>query len=421
MSVRTDPLAWVAEHVERAELEVTPIALADSDAWRWSEGAIVHRSGRFFRVIGHRDADGVSAQPLLDQREVGTLCSIHRPAIRPEILVQAKAEPGTVGVVQLAPSIQATASNADRAHGGEAPPLQQVARDGGIETVSSVLASEQGTRFYGKRNANVLARPLRTLPDSDAHRWLAVDELLELTALDHVVNTDLRSVLVSAPWQLLVGRAPFTRRRDELSSWLAASWAHAGDPQTVRARVAEAAAAVPPGRIVPLDELPGWALTDTGIAPVAGGRFAVRQIMVRVVGREVPRWDQPIVDSTGEGLVELWLRADGPVPRLAFRLVAEPGLAHRVELTASRVVVPGDTPAEPSVGAVVARAAQSDEGGRFYRDVSDYRLLLVEPAMGADDPDLLWLTVGEVATLLAEGRWFTNEARSALALLLPWL
>ncbi len=421
MSAALDPLAWVAEQVERAELEVTPIALADSEQWRWHEGAIVHRSGRFFRVIGHRDADGVAAQPLIDQREVGTLCGIHRPALRPELLVQAKAEPGTVGVVQLAPSIQATASNADRVHGGEAPPLQQAAREGAIETLSSVVASEQGTRFFGKRNANVLARPTRALPDSDAHRWLAVDELLDLTAVDHLVNTDLRSVLVSAPWPLLVGRTPFTRRRDELGRWLTESAQHEGDPAAVRAAVSRAAAAVVPGRTLPLDELPGWSRTDAGIAPQGGGVFAVRQIAVRVAGREVPHWDQPIVDSAGDGLVELWLRADGPVARLGFRLAAEPGLAHGVELTGSRVVAPGDPLPEPTPAPVLARVAQSDEGGRFYRDVSEYRLLLVEPTMGEGDPAVLWLSLGEVMTLLAEGRWFTNEARSALALLLPWL
>lgn len=421
MSAALDTLAWVAEQVERAELEVTPIALADSEQWRWHEGAIVHRTGRFFRVVGYRDDDGVAAQPLIDQREVGTLCGIHRPARRPELLVQAKAEPGTVGVVQLAPSIQATASNADQVHGGEAPPLQQAARQGAIDTISSVIASEQGTRFFGKRNANVLARPTRALPASDAHRWLAVDELLELAALDHVVNTDLRSVLVSAPWQLLVDRTPFTRRRDELGGWLAASLQEAGDPHAVRVAVTRAAAAVVPGRIESLDELPGWSRTASGIASDDGAAFAVRQIAVRVAGREVPHWDQPIVDSAGEGLVELWLRADGPVARLGFRLVAEPGLAHGVELTGSRVTPPGHPLPDPTPAPVLARVAQSDEGGRFYRDVSEYRLLLVEPSAGEGDPALLWLTLGEVATLLAEGRWFTNEARSALALLLPWL
>jgi len=39
----------------------------------------------------------------------------------PHYLVQAKAEPGNYGLVSLSPSVQATFSNLERAHGGRAP------------------------------------------------------------------------------------------------------------------------------------------------------------------------------------------------------------------------------------------------------------------------------------------------------------
>ena len=428
MSLELDTLAWVAEQVERAELEVTPISLDESQEWRWRDGAIVHRSGRFFRVIGVESGgrdDEPRHQPLIDQPEIGTLCSIHRRADLAELLVQAKAEPGTVGVVQLAPSIQATASNADQVHGGEAPPLQQAARAGAIEQVSRVVASEQGSRFLGKCNANVLARQVAELPSSMAHRWLPVDELLELAAVDQVVNTDLRSVLVSAPWRYLVDREPFRRRDDQLGRWLSASWSATGDAAIARDRVGSAAAEVAPSRVVRLDALSGWRRTDEGVSrdgtsALEGRGFRVRQIDVRVAGREVPHWDQPIIDSLGPGVVELWMRVDGRHPRFGFRLAAEPGLATGVELTATVVTSPGDTQPSSTVGLVLAQVAQSDEGGRFFHDVSDYRLVLADDPDSAGD-DVLWLALGDVDVLLAEGRWFTNEARSALALVLPWL
>ena len=40
--------------------------------------------------------------------------------------------------------------------------------------------------------------------------------------------------------------------------------------------------------------------------------------------------------------------------------------------------------AVPTPAPVLARVAQSDEGGRFYLDVSEYRLLLVEPEQGVE-------------------------------------
>lgn len=423
MRSRLDTPAWVAEQAERAELTVSAIALDDSAEWHRAGGAIEHRSGRFFRIVGFesggRDAEPTS-QPLIEQLELGTLCSIHRRAELAEVLVQAKAEPGTVGVVQLAPSIQATASNADQVHGGEAPPLHNAARSGAIETISRVVASEQGARFLGKRNANVLARQVAELPASAAHRWVPVDELLELSGTDHLVNTDLRSVLVSAPWRYLVDREPFRRRDDELGRWLSASWAATGDAAHARARVEQAAALVQPGRIVRLDELSGWLTTDEGLDPVPGAGFRVRQIEIGVRGREVPRWDQPIIDSLGTGHVELWMRVDGRHPRFGFRLTAEPGLANGVELTATSVASPGDAPPAATAGLVLVSVAQSDEGGRFFHDVSDYRLVLADDPDAAGD-DVIWLSLGDVEVLLAEGRWFTNEARSALALVLPWL
>ncbi|WP_439564382.1 NDP-hexose 2,3-dehydratase family protein [Microcella sp.] len=423
MPSRLDTPAWLAEHAERAELTVAEIELADSAEWRRNNGAIEHRSGRFFRVVGFasggRDAEP-RYQPLLEQSEVGTLCSIHRRGDHAELLVQAKAEPGTVGVAQLAPSIQATASNADRVHGGDAPPLQEAARAGAIETIARVVASEQGARFLGKRNANLLARQVAELPSSPSHRWVPVDELLELSAADHLVNTDLRSVLVSSPWRYLVDREPFRRRTDEIGRWLAASWGATGDTSHARSRVERAAALVDPGRIVRLDELAGWVSTTSGVAADGDSGFRVRQIEVSVRGREVPRWDQPIVDSLSTGLIELWMRVDGSHPRFGFRLAAEPGLANRVELTATVVASPGDPLSAPTQGIVLAGAAQSDEGGRFFHDVSDYRLVLADDPDAAGD-DVIWLSLGDAEVLLAEGRWFTNEARSALALVLPWL
>ncbi len=63
-------------------------------------------------------------------------------------------------------------------------------------------------------------------------------------------------------------------------------------------------------------------------------------------------------------------------------------------------------------GTLVARVRQSDEGGRFYRDVTDYRIIRRhEPP--SDEPDAVALTLGELQELLLEGGWLTNEARSA--------
>jgi oxidase EvaA len=410
---------WLAAVAERAALEVVGSSLSGSTEWAVRDGAIRHRSDRFFRVVGVRTAEG--DQPLLEQREIGTLGFLLRGDARRELLVHAKVEPGNVGGAQLAPTVQATASNADRVHGGEAPPFSREFASTAVQVRSRVLGSEQGTRFAGKLNANVVAEAVAPLEHGETHRWMPVDEVLDLLAHDWLVNTDARSVLVTAHWSALLGREPFSRRGDEWSARLAASLAAEADVAPVTDALRAARRAAPAAATIAVDALEGWHLHDGGVAPAGDGPFHVRHIAVRCLGREVERWDQPIIDSAGEGLVELWVDDRGPHPLFGLVPVAEPGLLHRVELTATIVRAPGSAGVEQSsAGEVIAAVQQSDEGGRFLRDRSRYALVRV-PDVAAAPAGTVWLSLGQLQPLLRQGEWLTNEARSALSLLLPWL
>ncbi|UTT61974.1 NDP-hexose 2,3-dehydratase family protein [Microcella humidisoli] len=410
---------WLATVADSAELEVTPARLSDSTDWAVRDGAIRHRSDRFFRVVGVRTAQG--DQPLLEQREIGTLGFLCRGDARREVLVHAKVEPGNVGGAQLAPTVQATASNADRVHGGAAPPFSREFASDAVRLRSRVLGSEQGTRFAGKLNANVIAEAVAVLDHGAAHRWMPVDEILDLLAHDWLVNTDARSVLVTASWPALLGREPFTRHRDAWSARLAASLRATDDVHAVTESLLAARRAAAAPQWIAVDALDGWRLDDIGITPLASGPFHVRHIAVRCWGREVERWDQPIIDSVDDGLVEVWVDDRGPHPLFGLTPVTEPGLLHRVELTATRVRAPGERSREaPTAGEVIAAVHQSDEGGRFLHDRSRYALVRVDDPSSAPE-GTLWLSLAQLVVLMREGEWTTNEARSALSLLLPWL
>ncbi|HEV2720501.1 MAG TPA: NDP-hexose 2,3-dehydratase family protein [Thermoanaerobaculia bacterium] len=390
---------WLSSLLDEARCRVDTIPLADSAEWRFEDGAIVHRSRGFFRVIGLQCRDDDAAL-FIDQRTVGTLGFLIRDH---ELLVHAKIEPGNVGLIQLAPTCQATESNALRMHGGAAPPFIDAFPRGAA--LYDVDQSEQGTRFLGKRNRNVLAAARRYLPLPPTHRWMPADEVLELTRLDYTVNTDARSVLVCAPWYRLVGRVPFSRFRGGFGAELmvSAHWS-SRSLERVKASILAMRAAAPDPVIVPLHD-------------VSPNGVRVRQIRVSVRGREVPSWDQPILDSSSEGKVILACgRIDG-VLHFLFRARPEPGLRNKVELTPTVVVEPGGHAAAGVDGVVVAEVRQSEEGGRFYRDTNLYQIVDVGEASDAEH----WLTLADVRQLLDEPGWLTNEARSALSLLLPWL
>jgi oxidase EvaA len=124
-------LQWLQAQRALQTCAVESISLDDSREWLWADGSIKHRTGRFFNVVGVRDETTGWHAPLLDQWEIGTLAFIRREREgEVEILVQAKLEPGDLGLSQLAPAVQATASNLDRVHGGSPPTLRRV-RDAG--------------------------------------------------------------------------------------------------------------------------------------------------------------------------------------------------------------------------------------------------------------------------------------------------
>jgi dTDP-4-dehydro-6-deoxy-alpha-D-glucopyranose 2,3-dehydratase len=421
---------WFSSLLADANCRVEWMPLARSNEWRLEGGRILHRSNGFFTVVGVQwtsRAGDVVQQPLLDQQEVGTLGFLVRERYgRRQLLAQGKVEPGNVGFVQLAPTCQATDSNARRLHGGASPPYIELFPPSSPHLLYDVAQSEQGSRFLRKRNRNVLALAQADAPVPPSHRWLDTEAVLGLLWRDYVVNTDARSVLVCAPWERLVGRVPFSKDQrgfgPELLVSLEADSRHASLPD-VKAHVDRLRAAVTGPDVVALDDLPGWRWTEEGLSPSQGTSRCVRHVRVSVKGREVPAWDQPIVDCATDGAVTLVCARIEGILHFLFRAQAEPGLCSRVELTPTVVLEPGASGATPAgrwPGTVVAQCRQSEEGGRFYRDTNVYRILDAGIATEAE-PDQFWLTLGDVRLLLDEPGWLTNEARSALSLLLPWM
>ena len=105
---------WRDERARDSACTCEPIGFSESGEWRLKAGELVHRTGRFFSVVGARTASSDTAldglcQPFILQTEGGILGFLlqHRNGV-PHVLVQAKVEPGHIGYAQLAPTVQAT-------------------------------------------------------------------------------------------------------------------------------------------------------------------------------------------------------------------------------------------------------------------------------------------------------------------------
>ncbi|KIO49201.1 NDP-hexose 2,3-dehydratase family protein [Nitrosospira sp. NpAV] len=419
LTQKEEVASWLDWVRSTDRFKVAPAVLDQSDAWMHKHGTIRHVSGRFFGIIGLTwTEEGTQHwQPFIDQREIGTLGFIvRRRGKEIDLLTQAKIEPGNVGIVQLAPTCQATASNRERVHGGDAPPYSEYFFGSAGNIISDSLQSEQGTRFFGKLNRNILILDNHVEVKYDQHCWIPFKLFGQLLTEDFLVNTDARSVLCTTDWNHFGERPPF-QGEDDFSLELNASFSNPAQGRVmdgVRTTLAELRIKAPEAVICPLDTMSGWRLDACNPMTITNGRLSIRHIRVHAQTREVNDWDQPIFDNNFEQTIDLDCGRTNGILRFAFRPCWEPGLRAIAELAPTRIritALPGDT----LPGKVKISVRQSDEGGRFFRDIAEYRIIDTGEAQPTNG--IIWLTLAEVTELLPQGI-FNNEARSAISLLL---
>jgi len=430
----TDALAsvidWLDERRAASNLSVRRVALEDCRSWSLDGGELRHSSGRYFQVVGARVSTGAYAgwcRPMIRQHEVGLLSFlvVERDG-RAEWLVQAKTEPGNVGGTQLAPTVQATASNQERVHGGAATRFLDLftGQAGGARhrVRSDLLASEQGTRFLGKRNRNMVVSidPADAPPGEDAWRWVGAAAIRQLLARDFMVNADARSVIAAGPWSLLADASdPFATRASSrgFRGRLRRSYESGADTVPVLQELAaRRAVAAPLVEELALAWEDGWLIE--GCPEPMGDGLAL--FAVDVADREVSLWCQPLLTSRATEGCDLHTQVRGGVLRALFRFIAEPGLRNLVELgptvQTDRGVTHGAPPGDAS--AIRLNVLQSDEGSRFLDCVVRYRIIEIRSGDAVTPPDGVWLSLSEIEALAAMSGVFSNEARSCISLLL---
>src|ERR1700751_4847491 len=126
-------LAWLDARRAEVPFAAELIPLREVANWRQdADGNFQHDTGQFFRIEGVRvtSAPGLREvsgwdQPILTQTEGGVLALLAREVEGRgvEFLLQAKADPGNVGHLQLCPTIQSTWENIRGLKGAGRAPL----------------------------------------------------------------------------------------------------------------------------------------------------------------------------------------------------------------------------------------------------------------------------------------------------------
>jgi dTDP-4-dehydro-6-deoxy-alpha-D-glucopyranose 2,3-dehydratase len=448
-------IAWFDHHVVALSATVHQIPLTELGDWTLAPHPrrLVHRSGRFFTIEGYRlGLSGLPGtqprefdQPMVNQSEVGILGFLTKivDGVRC-FLTQVKMEPGNVHLVQLAPTVQATHSNYTRVHGGSRTSyLEYFTKPGRARVLVDELQSEQGAYFLGKRNRNVVVETDEDVDTPDRFRWLPLAHFKRFLRRPYVVNMDARSVLSCLPladgtelsdvvrgvdrdvtgastfgWALVRSTdpaAPAELTDGDLTSW----W----NDITRQAQVSRVRR--------PLDQLQGWVLGDDSLRPAAGDSpFSVIGIAVEGGSREVPHWTQPMLSRTGTGLLGLLFQERRETLHVLVQVGLEAGAVPAAQVMPT-VVCHHDCAAQDHDHAFVEwfqdddaphvrfAAAQSEEGGRFWRFSYLYRIAEAPREAAFRIPAAFqWMTLAQLARFRSMGR-LSVETRNLLACLDP--
>ncbi|WP_016699785.1 NDP-hexose 2,3-dehydratase family protein [Actinoalloteichus spitiensis] len=430
---------WFAATATRRAMAVHRVPLNDLTDWHEdpATGNIGHHTGGFFTVeaLDVHLPDGPVprwSQPIINQPEVGILGILVR-----EIdgilhcLMQAKHEPGNHNGLQLSPTVQATRSNYTRVHQGRPVPYLRHFRDTDPRGVlADTRQSEQGAWFYRKRNRNMIVETTEDIQAEDGFCWLTLGQLHALLSVPDLVNMDARTVLACLPFSgsaLAAVLAP--RTADPFRAALVRSY----DPaQPCRHGLDEVLSWITELRTAtelraerrPLRAVRDWRRVEGRISHDTGLFFDVVGVRVHAEGREVSRWDQPMIEPVGTGVVAFLARVFDGVLHVLVHNRTEPGYTDVTELAPTVQCVPDNyehLPAQarpPLLDEVLTAppermrfdAVLSEEGGRFHGARNRY--LVVETDIEVDLPDYRWLTLRQLGELLRHSFYLNVQARS---------
>jgi oxidase EvaA len=446
LSSVADTLKWVREQNELIKVQVDRVNFNELSDWRLDEslGALVHKSGKFFTIGGievNTNWGNMSnwEQPIINQPEIGYLgiiCSYFDDTLH--FLLQAKVEPGNVNNVQLSPTLQATKSNYTQVHEGKKPLyLDYFLHAKPHQVILDQLQSEQGARFYKKRNRNIIILIEEPIQIEEGFVWLTLAQIKELMRYDNIVNMDTRTVISGIPFEeennlgiqfksILNSQQLLFDEPMVASCFSGNSSLHDFDAILNWLTVMKCRYEL---EVIPksIFSLKDWVISKENISHVQGKYFKVIATKVSISNREVTSWTQPLVEPCQQGIVAFILKKINGVYHFLVQAKLECGNFDIVEMAPTVQCLTGsydDHSKVPFLSYVLQAKAeqlyfdtlQSEEGGRFYREQNRNLIVLVDSDFPEQIPEnYCWITQQQMITFIKFNNFLNIQARSLLA------
>lgn len=432
---------WLKIRNEAVQVDIELTSFSNLKGWKFNEtsGDLEHESGKFFAIRGlDVETDGVVLsshwnQPIIDQPEVGFLGIIaqeHNGVLC--FLLQAKIEPGNLNHVQLSPTLQATRSNYMQVHKGKVPQYLEYFKNAKAHKIwLDQLQSEQGGRFFHKRNRNIIIEVKEPILEHEDFIWVTLGQLKKLMHFDNLVNMDTRTVISGLGWQgndiiPLLQYADSDRSRAFLSSL------YSKDIETCNTDTLFWLSELKTkyslrSRLMPLKHLDHWSVCKNEIVRDDRLFFRVVGANITISNREVATWCQPLVQPMQEGICALIMKKIDGTMHFLIQAKMECGTLDVVEMAPTLQCLTGNYKQgrplfleyilNASPQQIIYDCYQSEEGGRFYREQNRNMLIVADDDFprGGLPENFRWMSLLQLREFLKYNNYLNIQLRSLLA------
>lgn len=425
-------LAWIEKRKRDIHVSINKNRLEDSEFWYYDEvkGAITNKNGSFFSIKGiQKVVDGmvVAEQPILLQQEIGYLgiiCKVIDGEMN--LLMYAKIEPGNINHIQISPTIQATKSNFTQKHGGKKPGyLEYFINASNYHIIVDQIQSEQSSRFFGKRNRNIIIEIDEDIEVLPTHKWMTLKQLKELMKYDNLVNMDTRTVLSCIPLEQM-------ERFDSITDLALKSSIKTEEDNTPEIyqyinnyKMFDEAEY----RMVPLHSIESWEFKGGEYICKDPYSFKVVFCDIEIDNREVTHWTQPLFEASGIATFGLFTCVENGVRKYLVQAKPEIGCFDKIELAPSvqREYICADE--MNAVDELFDKCLQenigikfdtllSEEGGRFYHEQNRNVIIEIDKNDISELPDgYFWTTYKVLNRLVQVNNCLDIQLRNLLSVM----
>lgn len=435
-------LDWVSEKNRTINVKIEKLNYdySGSSGWHYDNalGEIRNEHGSFFQIKGIKRVvhnEVIEEQPIIVQNEIGYLGIIGKVIDGVlYFLMQAKIEPGNVNKIQISPTIQATKSNFMRAHGGKSPAyLDYFSNKNNYEIVVDQIQSEQSSRFWGKRNRNIIIIVDDDIEVLESHRWMTLGQIKQLMKYDNLVNMDTRTVISCIPFalreftykELTHIKTNFKNQAFFNSMFFGDSGVNINKIYQYMNEIKMLDNSVV--SLVPLTELKEWQWKN-GELSRENGEFSVIYCDIEIEGREVKRWQQPLLAATAHSIFGLAFCIENDSILFLIHAKSEIGCFDKIEIgpTVQVNVLSEQKNYVDKVfmsnldnnNGIVFKGLFSEEGGRFYQEQNMNVIMQVDKdEFGTLASGYFWADYQTLNTLIQFNNCLNIQLRNLLAIL----